>query len=310
MHVRVSQEIRYNSAMKIDSTEIVDHIFEDLRHRVGELQKRNIMPHLVVIFVGNNPSSAAYIKQKEKKAEAIGAKVTVMRFGEDVTSKELEEKISLLNADPFVHGILIQRPLPKHIDEDKLDHLTEPQKDIDGFHPDSPYTLPLPLAVEKILEYIYAKYHPEPVSESPTKGNNNHDKEFITWLAEQNIVIIGKGSTGGKPIITYLRKLKLNPQIIDSKTTAPDEILKHADVVISAVGKPGALKAAMLKRDVILIGVGMSQTEEKKLQGDYVEAEIADIASFYTPTPKGVGPVNVAMLMDTLVTATEKQTEA
>ncbi len=282
--------------MKVDSTAIVDHIFVNLRERVGELQKRNIMPHLVVIFVGDNPSSAAYIKQKEKKAEAIGAKVTVMKFSREVTTKELEEKITLLNNDPYVHGILIQRPLPEHVDEKKLELLTDPEKDIDGFHPDSPYTLPLPLAVMRILDYIYLKYRPE----------HQHDN-ILNWLRLQSIVVLGKGTTGGQPIIEYLRKQNIEPTIIDSKTPSPENILQDADIVISAVGKPAIIKAHTLKKGVILIGVGMSQGEGKKLHGDYIEAEIEDVASFYTPTPKGVGPVNVAMLMDTLVTATEKQ---
>lgn len=287
--------------MKLDGRDIADKIYQHLKQRVGELQKRNIIPHLVVILVGKNPASLAYIVQKQKSGENIGAKVTVLSFKENTTTEELEEKIKLLNNDPFVNGILMQRPLPSHIDSYRLEEVTDPQKDIDGFHKDSPYTLPLPLAVEKILEEIY-------LSLREVRDERQISDNFNNWLKSQNIVILGKGKIGGEPIISYIKTIGVLPIVIDSKTTNREDKLKQADIIISAVGKK-VINPECLKPGVILIGVGLYKDAEGSLQGDYDEEAIKNIASFYTPTPKGVGPVNVAMLMDNLITATERQTQ-
>jgi len=283
--------------MRLSGKEISQKLYADLQKRVAKLQKKNITPHLVVILVGENPASVAYVRQKQKNGEEIGAKVTVLNYKTDITTEELEEKVNLLNIDPFVHGILIQRQLPEQIDVNRLEMLTDPQKDIDGFHPKSPYTLPLPLAVVKILEEVY-------VLETKHKTAG-----FKKWLQSQNIALLGKGPTGGGPIIEYLKTLNVTPQLIDSKTKNPEGILKRADIVISAVGRENTIKTKDLKQGVILISVGINRNKENKLHGDYDEEAIANIASYYTPTPGGVGPVNVAMLWENLLTATEQQTK-
>jgi len=278
--------------MELSGQDIAEEIYQDLQERIAKLKQKNIIPHLVVILVGNNGASLAYVNQKQISGEKIGAQITILKYDSSITTQELEEKITLLNDDPFVHGILIQRPLPEHIEVEKLALLTNPQKDIDGFHPDSPYTLPLPLAVEKILEAIHKKMG--------TAGYNE-------WIQSQRIVLLGKGETGGKPILAYLKTQQITPEIIDSKTINADQLIKQADIIISAVGKE-VIRPQMLKEGVILIGVGLFKGHDGKLHGDYDEEEIKSIAGYYSPTPKGVGPVNVAMLMDNLVTATERQT--
>lgn len=282
--------------MKINGHDIAEKIYDDLRHRVGELNKKNVVPQLVVLLVGNNPGSIAYVNQKELSGAKIGAKVTIKRYKESVTQNELETELHKLNDDPEVHAILVQRPLPKHIDVNKLELLTNPEKDIDGFHPDSQYVLPLPLAIIHLLRFIYDQ-------------EVRDEKLFTEWLTKQNIVLLGKGETGGKPILEYLNKLHVNPTVIDSKTPNPESLIKQADIVISAVGKPGIIKPESLKKGVILLGIGMTQGEGKILLGDYKEKEIEHIASFYTPTPRGVGPVNVAMLLENLITTAERQTQ-
>lgn len=218
--------------MRLSGRDIAEKIYIHLQTRVKELQKRHITPHLVVFLIGENPASVAYIKQKQTKGEAIGCKVTVLQLEETITTEELEEKLKLLNNDPFVHGILIQRPVPKQVDIDKLEALTNPEKDLDGFHPDSPYTLPLPLAVVKILEEIYLLE-----TEQGLARQDHTMKNFINWLNAKNIVLTGKGPTGGGPIINYLKTLHVIPTVIDSKTPNPKEILKLADIVIAAVGR-------------------------------------------------------------------------
>jgi len=286
--------------MKIDGHEIAEKMYEDLKKRVAKLKKHDVIPHLVVFLVGENPASVAYVTLKQKKGEEIGAKVTLMNFDTSVTTEELEEKVKLLNIDPFVHAILIQRPLPEQIDVNKLELLTNPEKDIDGFHPKSPYTLPLPLAVGKILEEVYETNKEE-------AAGRQDSKKFKTWLQKQNIVLIGKGPTGGGPILEYFKTLDVKPTIIDSKTKDPSALMKKADIIVSAVGRENVVKATDIKKGVILISVGILRGENKKLKGDYDAEAIQDKAAFYTPTPGGVGPVNVAKLMENLITAAEKQ---
>ena len=282
--------------MKLDGTDIARRLYGELQRRVDKLKQKNITPHLVVILVGDHPASVAYVSLKQKKGEEIGAKVTILNYETDVTTDELAEKIELLNDDPFVHGILVQRPLPDQIDITQLEMTTDPEKDVDGFHPNSPFTLPLPLAVVRMLEEVHS-------SQEKTK------QSFKQWLQTQKIVLLGKGPTGGGPIIAYLKKLDVTPELVDSKTTSPEKILKQADIIISAVGRQNTIKPNDLKKGVVLISVGINRGENKKLHGDYEVEEIKDISSYYTPTPGGVGPVNVAVLMENLLTATERQTK-
>jgi methylenetetrahydrofolate dehydrogenase (NADP+) / methenyltetrahydrofolate cyclohydrolase len=310
--------------VRIDGREIAEKLYIEFHDRVVVLKNKNVIPHLVVILVGENPASVAYVTLKQQKGEAIGAKVTLLKYPTDIKTDELARKIEELNDDKTVHGILIQRPLPEHIDIEKLELLTNPEKDIDGFHPDSPYTLPLPLAVVKILEEVYkfknnegvasaGDPHRAPgttkVSEAVGWGKARQDPEkFQNWLRSQNIVVLGKGPTGGGPIIKLLGKLGVNPEIIDSKTDNPEELMKNADIIISSVGRENVIKPENIKKGVILIGVGILRGEDRKLKGDYDIDKIKEIAGYYTPTPGGVGPVNVAMLLDNLLTAAEHQT--
>jgi methylenetetrahydrofolate dehydrogenase (NADP+) / methenyltetrahydrofolate cyclohydrolase len=298
----------YNTSMILSGRDIAENLYTDLTKRIAKLKKKHITPHLVVILVGEHPASVAYVTLKQKKGEEIGAKVTILRYKTDVTTKELIEKVKLLNSDPYVHGILIQRPLPEQIDVEKLELTTDPQKDIDGFHPDSPYTLPLPLAVGKILEKVYKLQHTKrAVTEAG--GNFWQNPKRHNWLSQQNIALLGKGPTGGGPIIEYFKTLNVKPQLIDSKTKEPEKLMKQADIIISAVGRKNTVKAENLKKGVILISVGLNRDENNKLHGDYDNDAVKDIASWYTPTPGGVGPVNVAMLWVNLLTATEEQTK-
>ncbi len=315
--------------MKISGKEIAEKIYAKLKKRVGELNKKNIIPHLVVFLVGENPASVAYVALKQKKGEEIGARVTLLDYPTTVTTDELLDKLNKLNDDSAVHGILIQRPLPDQINVEKLEMSTNPEKDIDGFHPNSPYTLPLPLAVVRILEEIYFKFEAQnPKSETNLNNQNTNDEnalsfenynsdivssfdirnsDFFSWLKSQKIIILGKGPTGGGPIMDYLKKLDVPFTLIDSKTVNPDEIMRHADIIAGAVGRENIITPEKIKKGVILVGVGILRGEDGKLKGDYDVEKIKDIAGYYTPTPGGVGPVNVAKLMENLITAAEKQ---
>lgn len=278
--------------MVIDGKALANTILDDLERRVGELKKIRIQPHLGVILVGNDASSAAYVRQKELKAKQVGIKLSVFRFEETVTEKNLLQQVNILNSDILIHGIIIQRPLPKHIDGEKITLATTPDKDVDGFHPKSPFSPPVALAIEQILRYV--------------RQQINTSTLFDEWLKNKNLVIVGKGQTAGTPIISYFQKKNIFLTVIDSKTENKSQLLKEADIVISAVGKPHTLKSSELKRGVVLIGVGMDK-EDQHMHPDYDEKDMAQIASFYTPVPGGVGPVNVAMLLSNLIDGTERQ---
>ncbi|HUD05068.1 MAG TPA: bifunctional 5,10-methylenetetrahydrofolate dehydrogenase/5,10-methenyltetrahydrofolate cyclohydrolase [Patescibacteria group bacterium] len=277
--------------MKIDGRAIASNILGELKIKVLELKKRGIIPTMAVILIGNEESSNVYVRQKELKAQEIGATVKIFRFDETVTNEELEALIKKLDADQNIHGIILQRPAPAKIEVERLEELISRAKEIDGFGKDSLYTVPVAAAVFKILGEVFGKL--------------NESISFNEWLKSQNIVAIGKGETAGQPIIDYLHKRGLEPIVVDSKTENINATIKNADIIISAIGKRGAIDFSGLKKDVILIGVGLSSDDEGKTRGDYNEDELEQVASFYTPTPGGVGPVNVAFLLENLVEATE-----
>lgn len=263
--------------MKISGKEIANTIYTSLKQRIGELKKRNIIPCLAIILVGNDPASHAYVRQKKIKAEEIGAKTSIYSYPTSVSEKDLLKQLNDLNHLTSIHGIIVQQPLPSHINIEKITQAIDPKKDIDGFHIQSKFEPPIAAAVLEILKN--------------------------TPLKSKKIVIAGKGETGGKLIINQIKKMGIEPTVIDSKTKNPKSITKNADIIISAVGKPQVIKPDMIKRGVILISIGLHKGFDGKLHGDYKEEEIKDIVSFYTPTPGGVGPVNVAMLMKNLLVA-------
>lgn len=296
--------------MKIDGRAIAREILDDLTKRVGELRANGAVPHLAVILVGENPSSKAYVHQKELKAEQIGVKISVFRYPASISEQKLLEKIDTLNNDDTIHGIIIQRPLPPHINEQKVTDATDPAKDVDGFAAQSPFAPPVALAVFKILEEVY---------ELSSRGATRREisRRFLAslemtegvkhWLQTKSIVILGKGKTAGMPIIHYFQKQNLPISVIDSKTANRDELIKNADIIISAVGKKDLLTSEQIKSGAIVIGVGMFQNAEGKLQGDYDQSQISEKTTAFTTIPGGVGPVNVAMLLKNLIDASERK---
>lgn len=273
--------------MKIDGIEITQEILRHLKEKIDDLKTRKITPRLYIITFGNNPQTQSYLNQKLLRAKQIGAKITIKRFNTTVSSKTVFSLIEKLNQDKKVHGIIIQRPLPKQIDEERTSLSVIPPKDVDGFHPHSKFFPPIALAVLKLIE-----------------STLNSD-EINKYLKSKKIVLIGKGTTAGKPIINLFNRLQIKTQVIDSKTSDKKKIIKSADIIVTSVGKK-IIEKEDIKRDVLLIGVGM-HTVEGKLKGDYEVEEIIDKASFYSPTPGGAGPVNVIMLMKNLIEAAGTQ---
>ena len=286
--------------MKIYGTEIASTILENLKYRVAKLKLKNIIPHLAIILIGNDPASHAYVKQKILNAEKIGAKTSLFKYPSSTTTKVLLSHLNGMNHLSDVHGIIVQQPLPSQINLKEITLAIDPKKDVDGFHPNSKFQSPIALAVLKIIEEIFS---------SLTRSHlaKLQGETLISWLKSQKIVIIGKGETGGKPIIDLFKKMNIKLEVIDSKTKNPSTLTKEADIIISAVGKPDTLRPEMIKKNCILISIGLSKGKDGRLHGDYNEEKIKNIASFYTPTPGGVGPVNVAMLLENLVVVAENQ---
>lgn len=283
--------------MILDGRTIANHILDDLTQRVHDLEKNyGIQPHLAVVRLGDDPATTSYVNQKEKIAKQIGALVSVYNFPENATEGQIQESLDFLQTKTDIHGTILQLPLPKHLREDLLLAEIHPEKDVDGFGVNSPFPVPLASAVMKFLEICYLK----------------EGTEFATltdWLKSLQIVVLGKGKTGGQPVIDMLKKEGIEPIVVDSHTPHPEQVTQEADIIISAVGKEKVITKQMIKKDAILIGIGMHKRDDDSFAGDYDEEDIKDTASWYTPIPGGVGPVNVACLMENLVLATERSVQ-
>lgn len=275
--------------MKIDGRAIANHILTNLQKRVNALKQQGITPTLAVIQVGDDPGSTAYIRQKQKAAEQIGAVLIHEKLPLDVSYQRVNILTHEYNDNPTIHGLIIQRPLPASLgDASKLLNLVNPKKDVDGFLSNSPYPVPMATAVIIILKETY-----------------QHVLRFDNWLRQKSIVVIGRGVTAGKPIAELFHKLGSNLTTIHSQTKNPDAIIKTADIIISCVGKENIVRRDNIKKDAVLVSVGIWRDENNKLHGDYDEDAIQHIALAYTPTPGGVGPVNVACLMANLISAAD-----
>lgn len=276
--------------MKLDGKAISSEILQELIERVKELKKKKIIPTMAIILMGDNEASKIYVRQKGLKAEEIGAKVKVFPTSRETTHEELTKLIKKLDKDPKIHGIIIQRPAGPNVDIDSLTELISGIKEVDGFGKHSKYPVPVAEAAFLLIKKAYKE--------------SKQTEKFTKWIHDKKIAVIGKGETAGKPIIDLLKKHKLKPQIIDSKTPNKEKVLKEADIIITAVGKT-ILSTKQFRKGVILIGVGLYTDENGKLRGDYNNSDVENVASFYSPTPGGVGPVNVACLMENLVKAAE-----
>ncbi|MBI4096626.1 MAG: bifunctional 5,10-methylenetetrahydrofolate dehydrogenase/5,10-methenyltetrahydrofolate cyclohydrolase [Candidatus Levybacteria bacterium] len=297
--------------MKIDGKKIANKITTNLKKDIRRLKAKGIFPKLAIILVGEDPASVAYVKRKEIKAKEIGIATIIKHFPPDISQNDLLTTIQQparhpdsigkasaggFNNDSNIHGIIIQQPLPKHINTQKIINAVAAEKDVDGFLPNSKFEMPIANAVLEILKEV--AHLRGGVAPAVHLGG-----EFKKWLRSKKIVVIGKGKTGGQLTINMLKKLGIQPQIIDSKTTNHELLTKKADIIISAVGKQNIITGNMIKKGVILISIGLSRGTDGKMHGDYEEQEIKDKASFYTPTPGGVGPINIAMLLKNLISA-------
>ena len=284
--------------MRIDGTAIADTLLTALTEEVRSLRESGIVPTLAVVLVGDDPASLAYIRQKQKAADRIGAVVLFSHLPADTSPETLSGIISEYNRNPNIHGLIVQRPVPESLgDVQTILSRVSPVKDVDGFLSDSPYDVPVALAVGEILESVYGDTDGSGVS--PTDRRDR----FLTWLRTKHIIVIGRGKTAGEPILRYFQHLDCATSQIISTSPDPDRIIASGDIIISCVGKAHIVNRESVNKNSILISVGIWRDEAGKLRGDYDEADIANLVSAYTPTPGGVGPVNVACLMQNLIKA-------
>jgi methylenetetrahydrofolate dehydrogenase (NADP+) / methenyltetrahydrofolate cyclohydrolase len=282
--------------MRIDGNGISSGLYSALHPKCQDLRRKGTIPKLGIILVGDNPESQTYIRQKQKNASLLGIETDIQHLPGNSTLESLNGTIDRMNADPHTHGVILQRPLPDPLMSEMQEVRTiVPVKNVDGFGEESLYIVPVAAAVILILQHTFTLEHPDaPLSEQT---------EYLIALMKKRITVIGKGSTAGFPIAKKLQDHGANLTVIDSKTPQRDDLLRQSDVIISCVGKLNVVRRDTIKNGVILISVGISQDQNGKLHGDYEEGEIAEIASFYTPTPGGVGPVNVACLMANVLQA-------
>lgn len=265
----------------MDGRIIAQEIRNHLKSDILTLKSRNIIPKIAIITLGDESSWKSYVSQKIKVADELGIKAVLLNLA-DTSEEMLLKTISEIDRDPLYHGIIVQRPMPSTISKEKVISAISAEKDIDGFRPHSPFEVPVWLAVLRLIK---------------ESGIMNQE----SWK-DKNFVVIGKGETAGGPIANGLSKLGVNSHVIDSKTENREELLKNADVIVSCVGRREVIKPEDLKEGVYLIGVG-THSEDGKLRGDYVDSAIESIAKFYTPTPGGVGPINLSYLFSNLIQA-------
>lgn len=278
----------------IDGKKIASEIRKELKEKIDKLKsERKNVPGLVAIIVGDNPASQIYVASKSKACEEIGMRTKVEKFSATLKESELIEVIKNYNADKNYHGILVQLPLPKHINENKIIETISPQKDVDGFHPMSVGNLVIgketfvsctPAGIQELLKRYYIN----------TRG--------------KHVVVVGRSNIVGKPIANLMvQKNDYANSIVTICHSAASDLsyyTKQADILIAAIGQPEMIKGDMVKDGVVIIDVGINRIEDKasskgyRIVGDVAFDEVAPKSSYITPVPGGVGPMTIAMLLN------------
>ncbi|HRN71039.1 MAG TPA: bifunctional 5,10-methylenetetrahydrofolate dehydrogenase/5,10-methenyltetrahydrofolate cyclohydrolase [Candidatus Woesebacteria bacterium] len=311
--------------MKIPCKEIAQIIETSLIAEVQVLKQQNVQPKLVTFLLDPTPEQNSFVSIKERVGNKLGIEFELISPQTIPSLEQIKQQMQTVAQDPKTSGIIIQLPLPEQIPSTELYKLIPPQKEIEGHISNSHFQFPLSLAVFTGIKYIYllSQYHPEL---DPGSFNNfemlkqvqhdeiidqniivNFDKDaniFRSFLQNKSIVIAGRGTTGGAPIAKAFDALQIPYIMTASKTQNPDDIYKNADIIITATGKK-IINKDNIKPGVILLNVGLRK-ENGILKGDYDEDEIKDIASFYTETPGGLGPLDVLYLYKNVIDAAKQ----
>ena len=277
--------------MKIlDGKAVSLKVKESVKVRADELKKFGVEPTLAVVLVGEDKASQTYVRAKEKACNEYGIKSVTHRLSENTTQNELLALINVLNIDDSIHGILVQLPLPKHIDTNVVLAAIDPRKDVDGFHA---------VNVGKLVSGLDGFVPCTPL------GVMEILKEYGIDVAGLNAVVIGRSNIVGKPMANLLLNASATVTVTHSKTKNLKEICKNADLIVAAIGKPFFLKADMVKDGAVVVDVGINRLDDGRLVGDVDFDEVAPKCSYITPVPGGVGPMTIAMLLNNTILATQ-----
>ncbi|ETI67379.1 bifunctional methylenetetrahydrofolate dehydrogenase/methenyltetrahydrofolate cyclohydrolase FolD [Neobacillus vireti] len=282
------------TAQIINGKEIAAKKKVEIAEHVAALKSQGVTPGLAVILVGNNHASRTYVTSKEKTCKELGMYSLLIEMPEEVSEQSLLAKIEELNGDPAIHGILVQLPLPKHIDESKVIETISPLKDVDGFHPinigrmmtgQNAFLPCTPYGIMVLLE------------------------ETGIPIVGKNVVVVGRSNIVGKPVGQLFLNRHATVTYCHSKTKDLKVHTKQADILVAAVGIPNFIKAEHVKDGAVVIDVGINRNQDGKLCGDVAFDEVSEKAGYITPVPKGVGPMTITMLMyNTLKSAEESLT--
>ncbi len=280
------------TAQIIDGNALSKQLRTEVATRAQALKAQGITPGLAVVLVGDNPASQVYVRNKVKACEEAGLHSVLEKYDATMTEAELLARVEALNNDPAIHGILVQLPLPAHLDDHKVIEAISPTKDVDGFHVASAGALMVgepgfkactPYGCMKMLESI---------------GMGN--------LRGKHAVVIGRSNIVGKPMAMMLLQANATVTVCHSGTADLAFHTRQADVVVAAVGKRNVLTADMVKPGAVVIDVGMNRNDEGKLCGDVDYEGVKDVAGWITPVPGGVGPMTITMLLVSTVEAAER----
>ncbi|QWU46792.1 MULTISPECIES: bifunctional methylenetetrahydrofolate dehydrogenase/methenyltetrahydrofolate cyclohydrolase FolD [Bacillus] len=278
-------------AVIIKGNEVAEKKRAQLKEEVVKLKEQGIVPGLAVILVGENPASRSYVKGKEKGCEQVGIYSELIELPETITEERLLAEIDRLNGDDRINGILVQLPLPKHIEEKAIIERISPEKDVDGFHPISVGRMMtgqdtfLPCTPHGILELV---------------------KETNLDISGKHVVVIGRSNIVGKPVGQLFLNENATVTYCHSKTQNIKELSKLADILIVAVGRPKMVTADYIKEGAVVIDVGVNRLETGKLCGDVDFDNVLDVAGYITPVPKGVGPMTITMLLHNTVESAKR----
>lgn len=274
----------------LDGKVCAQSIEKQLKEVVLKQKEKGIIPKLVVLLIGNHPASQIYVKNKEKAALRIGIQTETLLFDDTVTEQDVITTIKQLNANPLCHGILVQTPLPSHINERRIMDSILPSKDVDGFHP---------LNVGKLCT------NQDAMKPCTPYGIMTLLDFYGISVAKKNVVIVGRSNIVGRPMIQLLLNDNATVTVCHSKTEHIETHLQQADIIIVAIGSPHWLKKEWIKDGAVIVDVGMNRLDDG-LCGD-VDPNVAQKASAITPVPGGVGPMTIAMLMKQTVMASMKE---
>lgn len=276
------------SAEVIDGKQLSYELKMKMKDDVSQLKSEGLIPHLTVILVGEDPASASYVRGKEKACEETGMSSDLIKLDASVSEQELLQHIEDLNHNPSVHGILVQLPLPSHINEQKVIETIDPLKDVDGFHP---------INIGRMMTGVETFLPCTPLG-------------IITMLKSKNIdiegkhaVILGRSNIVGKPVGQLLLNENATVTYCHSKTKNRRKYTTEADILIAAIGQPHMITAEDIKQDAVIIDVGINRLADGSLTGDVAFENVKDKAAYITPVPRGVGPMTITMLLSNTIKA-------